>query len=137
MLAGDALHGQVALVTGGGTGLGRAIAVELARAGCAVGIVSRDAQHRAAGITAVEAVGGRCAEAECDVRDADQINAAFDQIEAALGPVTILVNNAAANFPQADLLSRHRSSQRYCAGIVSPRRDARRLGRTSNARPER
>ena len=39
MLAGDALKGQVALVTGGGTGLGRAIAVELARAGCALSLI--------------------------------------------------------------------------------------------------
>jgi NAD(P)-dependent dehydrogenase (short-subunit alcohol dehydrogenase family) len=95
----NTLAGQVAIVTGGGTGLGRAIAVELARAGCAIGIVSRDPDHRAAGVAAVNEVGGRVAEASCDIREADQVAAAFDAIEDALGPVSILVNNAAANFP--------------------------------------
>ena len=99
MLAPDALAGQVAIVTGGGTGLGRAIALELARAGAAIGVVSRDEGHRQRGVAAVEEVGGRAAHAECDVREADQVERAFDEIEAALGVPTILINNAAANFP--------------------------------------
>ncbi len=48
---------------------------------------------------AVEAVGGRAAHAAADVREADQVADAFGVIEGALGPVTVLVNNAAANFP--------------------------------------
>ena len=99
MLAPDALAGQVAVVTGGGTGLGRAIAVELARAGASIGIVSRDEAHRRRGVEAVEEVGGKAAHAACDVREADQVEAAFDQIESDLGGVGILINNAAANFP--------------------------------------
>jgi NAD(P)-dependent dehydrogenase (short-subunit alcohol dehydrogenase family) len=99
MLASDVLAGRVAIVTGGGTGLGRAIAVELARAGCAVGIVSRDPAHRQHGLDAVREVGGVGAEASCDIREADQVAAAFDAIESALGPVSLLINNAAANFP--------------------------------------
>ena len=87
MFASDVLAGRVAIVTGGGTGLGRAIAVELARAGCAVGIVSRDPAHRQHGLDAVREVGGVGAEASCDIR------------ESALGPVSLLINNAAANFP--------------------------------------
>lgn len=93
------LDGQVAIVTGGGTGLGRAIAVELARAGAAIGIVSRDEGHRAQGVEAVEAVGGTAVGVACDIREADQVTAAFDSVEGALGSVSILVNNAAANFP--------------------------------------
>lgn len=99
MLAADALAGQVAVVTGGGTGLGRAIALELARAGAAIGIVSRDPEHRANGVAAIQEIGGSVADAACDVREADQVEAAFDAIQAALGTPTILINNAAANFP--------------------------------------
>ncbi len=95
----DTFAGRTAVVTGGGTGLGRAIAVELARAGAAVGIVSRAEEHRLAGVAAVESVGGRAAHAAADIREPEQIAEAFDAIETALGHATILVNNAAANFP--------------------------------------
>jgi NAD(P)-dependent dehydrogenase (short-subunit alcohol dehydrogenase family) len=93
------LAGSTAIVTGGGTGLGRAIAVELARAGAAIGIVSRDEEHRARGVAAVQDVGGRAVGAACDVREPELVERAFDEVEAALGPATILINNAAANFP--------------------------------------
>jgi NAD(P)-dependent dehydrogenase (short-subunit alcohol dehydrogenase family) len=99
MLAAGSYDGAVVLVTGGGTGLGKAIAIEFARLGAAVGVVSRSAEHRAAGVAAVEAVGGAAYPAELDVREPESISAAFDAVETALGPVTVLVNNAAANFP--------------------------------------
>src|SRR4051794_10924594 len=89
---------DVVLVTGGGTGLGRAMAVEFARLGAAVAIVSRSAEHGATGRAAVVALGARAVAASADVRDPASIRAAFDEVEGALGPVTILVNNAAGNF---------------------------------------
>ncbi|MDQ1696457.1 MAG: hypothetical protein QOJ03_1810 [Frankiaceae bacterium] len=99
MLPEGTYAGSVVLVTGGGTGLGKAIAVEFARLGAAVAVASRSAEHRDAGIAAVEAAGGRAAGVEVDVREPESIGAAFDQAEAELGPVDVLVNNAAANFP--------------------------------------
>jgi NAD(P)-dependent dehydrogenase (short-subunit alcohol dehydrogenase family) len=95
----DTFAGTTAIVTGGGTGLGRTIAVELARAGASIGILSRSVEHRLAGVEAVSAVGGRAAHAGADIREPDQIAQAFDTLEDALGPATILINNAAANFP--------------------------------------
>ena len=91
--------GVTAVVTGGGTGLGKAIAVELARAGAAIGIISRSEEHRRTGVEAVTAIGGRAAHAGADIREPEQITEAFDAIQAELGPPTVLVNNAAANFP--------------------------------------
>ena len=98
MLPADALAGRVALVTGGGSGLGLAIALELARAGAAVGVVSRDPDRRRRGVSEVRALGGRAAECELDVRDPEAYPAVFDAVEAELGGIDILVNNAAANF---------------------------------------
>ena len=62
-----------------GPGSGKAIAVELARAGAAVGILSRTEEHRRAGVAAVEAAGGRAADAGADIREPDQVAAAFDR----------------------------------------------------------
>lgn len=91
--------GVAVLVTGGGTGLGRAIAVEFARLGASVVIASRSQEHLKAGIDAVAAVGAPVATAVCDIRHPDQVASAFDTAEAAFGLPGVLVNNAAANFP--------------------------------------
>jgi NAD(P)-dependent dehydrogenase (short-subunit alcohol dehydrogenase family) len=92
-------EGEAVIVTGGGTGLGKAIAVEFARLGAAVAVLSRKEEHRKAGMAAVEALGARAVEAECDIRQPDSIAAAFDRVEAELGLAGTLVNNAAGNFP--------------------------------------
>jgi NAD(P)-dependent dehydrogenase (short-subunit alcohol dehydrogenase family) len=91
--------GDVVVVTGGGTGLGKAIATEFGRLGAAVGILSRDDKHRAAGVEAVQEAGGTALAVACDIRDADAIASAFHAVESGLGPIDVLVNNAAGNFP--------------------------------------
>jgi len=91
--------GEVVLVTGGGTGLGKAIALEFARLGAAIAIVSRGEEHRAAGVAAVEALGARAFAAAADIRKPETVTAALDAVEAELGLPGVLVNNAAGNFP--------------------------------------
>ncbi len=98
-LAPGTYDGMVVAVTGGGTGLGKAIATEFARLGASVAVLSRSEEHRAAGVAAVETAGGRPFAAACDIRDAASVAGAFDDTEGALGPVDILINNAAGNFP--------------------------------------
>ena len=95
----DAFAGRVVLVTGGGTGLGKAIAVEFARLGADVAVASRDPAHLEAGRAAVEAAGGRCVAVRCDVRDEALVASAFDEVHETLGVPDVLVNNAAGNFP--------------------------------------
>jgi len=91
--------GQTVIVTGGGTGLGKAIAIEFARLGARIAILSRDEAHRAAGVSAVEAIGARAIGVSCDIRKPEDVTSAFDAVEQSLGLADVLVNNAAGNFP--------------------------------------
>jgi NAD(P)-dependent dehydrogenase (short-subunit alcohol dehydrogenase family) len=108
------LSGRTALVTGGGTGLGRELALELGRLGAAVAVCGR---RREPLDETVSLLGERAFAVQCDVREPDQVAAAFDAVEDALGPVTTLVNNAAGNFVvQAEDLSPN--GWRAVVGIV-------------------
>ncbi|UQX04292.1 SDR family oxidoreductase [Streptomyces sp. RerS4] len=93
--------GQVVLVTGGGTGLGKAIATEFARLGAGVVIAGRRKEQLKATCAELAAVpgAGPVTAAVCDIRDPERVAEVFDAAEAALGPPDVLVNNAAANFP--------------------------------------
>jgi NAD(P)-dependent dehydrogenase (short-subunit alcohol dehydrogenase family) len=99
MLAEATFTGRTALVTGGGTGLGLAIATELGRLGADVIVASRQSQHIANGVEAVEAIGAKAIGVEVDVRDPGAVDGAFDRGENRWGrPVQLVVNNAAGNF---------------------------------------
>ncbi|WP_411103864.1 SDR family oxidoreductase [Streptomyces sp. cmx-4-9] len=93
--------GQVVLVTGGGTGLGKAIAAEFARLGADLVIAGRRAGQLEAARGELAAVpgAGRVAAAVCDIRDPERVAEVFDAAAAALALPDVLVNNAAANFP--------------------------------------
>jgi NAD(P)-dependent dehydrogenase (short-subunit alcohol dehydrogenase family) len=91
--------GNVVVVTGGGTGLGKGIALEFARLGATLAIWSRSPEHLDAGRAAVEALGAKVITVGCDIREPDQVAGAFDDTEARLGLPDILVNNSAGNFP--------------------------------------
>jgi NAD(P)-dependent dehydrogenase (short-subunit alcohol dehydrogenase family) len=100
----DALAGKSILVTGGGSGLGKEIAKGLIAKGATVHICGRRAEVLA---SAVAEIGGSIHAHICDIRDADSIDAMVAAIWA-IGPLTGLVNNAAANFisPTKDLSPR-------------------------------
>jgi NAD(P)-dependent dehydrogenase (short-subunit alcohol dehydrogenase family) len=91
--------GVPVLVTGAGTGLGKAIAIEFGRLGAAVVVASRSQEHLDAGVAAISETGAQALAVTCDIREPEQIAAAFDAAEAAFGLPAVLVNNAAANFP--------------------------------------
>lgn len=94
------LAGKTAFVTGGSRGIGRAIALRLAECGASVALTYRDRASDAGNVVAeIEAKGGRAAAFKMEVADRTSIVAAADAAERALGPVSILVNNAGVNKP--------------------------------------
>lgn len=88
------LKGEVALVTGATSGLGRRFAHVLAGAGAAVALAGRRSERLEAEVAAIDGAGGRAFAVTLDVADAGAIGPAMDRVEAALGPLSILVNNA-------------------------------------------
>jgi 2-hydroxycyclohexanecarboxyl-CoA dehydrogenase len=83
-----------ALVTGGGRGIGHAIALRLARAGRPVGVLDLDEGTARATAAEIGSAGGRAVGVQADVADRDAVARAVSAVEAALGPVEVLVNNA-------------------------------------------
>src|SRR5262245_6117414 len=97
------LAGQVALVTGGGRGIGRACATALAAAGAAVAVVARAAAEVDETAATARAAGGTALSFRADVRDGDAMKAVADAVRQPLGPVALLVNNAGAGTPAGPL----------------------------------
>jgi 3-oxoacyl-[acyl-carrier protein] reductase len=96
------LAGKVALVTGASRGIGRAVAVALARAGADVAVNDRtreEAAHETAGL--VSALGRRSLVVLADVSMSDQVTRLVAEVEAGLGPVDVLVNNAGVARPRS------------------------------------
>ncbi len=93
----ESIEGRVALVTGGGRGIGRSIALALARAGADVAVSARTVPEIEAVAAEVKALGRRTFFFPLDVSDRAQVAHAPRTVAAALGPVGILVNNAGIN----------------------------------------
>jgi NAD(P)-dependent dehydrogenase (short-subunit alcohol dehydrogenase family) len=134
---------KVAVVTGGGRGLGRAFAQALAAADYAIAVVARTKAELAETVALIEGSGGRAIAFPADVTDRTAIDHAFADIERALGPVELLVNNAGVvgplgPFAESDAgawwrtLEVNLQGQILCAHRALPGMIARRGGRIIN-----
>ena len=137
------LDGKTALVTGASRGLGRAIALEIARHGASIAVnyvQSREAASEVA--TQIETMGPKAIALQADISDAAQCQRLIDEAEAALGPIDILVNNAGIVRPRMvhrmsnqewdEVLSANLDSAFYLSAPVMRGMRERRYGRVIN-----
>lgn len=94
------LHDQVAIVTGAGAGIGKAIAETFARAGASVMVSDRTAETAAKVADGIKAAGGKATSIACDVTSDKALEAMVNETVKAFGKVTILVNNAGGGGPK-------------------------------------
>ncbi|MFZ0598692.1 MAG: SDR family oxidoreductase [Flavobacterium sp.] len=99
MLRDDALKGKVIVVTGGGSGLGKAMTKYFLELGAQVAITSRDLDKLKATATELETeTGGKCLPLQCDVRHYEEVENMLQEVLKTFGKVDVLLNNAAGNF---------------------------------------
>lgn len=137
------LAGSVALVTGGGRGIGRVLALALADAGATVGLIARSPDQLAESVQLIEAAGGIAMAASADLSDPAAAATAVEKLRLELGPVDLLVNNAGVGGPagvawevQEDdwwrTIEVNLRSVELCSRLVLPEMVARRRGRIVN-----
>ncbi len=137
------LAGKVALVTGGGRGIGRAISLALARAGCDVAVNYRERRDDAeSAVREIQNLGRRAAALQADVSRGADVTQLVDAAEAQLGPIEILVNNAGKILIQSieqmteeswnDMITSNLTSCFLVTQAVLPGMRARRWGRVIN-----
>jgi gluconate 5-dehydrogenase len=134
------LEGRLAVVTGGGSGLGKAMAHGLAQAGARVVIVGRTAETLAEAAAGLP--GGRATFEICDVSKREEISGLAERITAKIGPVDILVNNAGiqqrapfTDFPAAGwdlMIATHLSAPFFLCQALAPSMIERRCGKIIN-----
>lgn len=139
----DQLKGTTAVVTGGGRGIGRAIAQALAAAGAKVALLARSATELAETAAMISQARGKAQAFPADVTDASRLPGVLAHIEETLGPVDVLVNNAGILGPiapfwetEADLwwqvMEVNLRGPMLCARLVLPGMTQRRSGRIIN-----
>jgi NAD(P)-dependent dehydrogenase (short-subunit alcohol dehydrogenase family) len=89
------LEGKVALVTGAAGGIGRGIAIKFAREGAPIGVLDLNKEKCQTVVDEIVRDGGQALALEANIADETQVNAAIQTLRNRLGPVTVLVNNAA------------------------------------------
>jgi NAD(P)-dependent dehydrogenase (short-subunit alcohol dehydrogenase family) len=145
---GIGLSGTVALITGGGRGIGRVLGQALADAGASVGLIARSASQLAGSVRLIGEAGGCAAAAAADASDPAAIEHAVADLQDRLGPVSLLVNNAGIAGPAGNAwdvpagawwqtIEVNLGSAFLCTRLVLPGMTARGAGRiiniTSNA----
>jgi NAD(P)-dependent dehydrogenase (short-subunit alcohol dehydrogenase family) len=137
------LSGRVALVTGGGRGIGRAIAAALARAGASMAVLARSAAQLDEVVSDITRAGGRAFACPADVTDRTAVESAVAAVGQTLGPIDLLVNNAGVGGPVGPLaeadpeewwrcLEVNLRGPLLCSRAVLPGMLARRQGRIVN-----
>lgn len=105
VFAHDALAGRVALITGGGSGIGFGIAKAFAAAGAKLVLASRNKEKLDAAVTELKESGGQAVAVQCDVRSYEDVEKAVQAAQDAFGSLDIVIANAAGNFvvPAAEM----------------------------------
>ena len=133
------LQGRVALVSGGGSGIGRATALRLAQDGADVAVIDLNIEAARETASMIEKVGRRSTALRVDVTKSDEVRAAVEEAERAVGPMGVLVNNAGVawlagflEMPEEDwdrMLAVHLKGAYNCTRAVLPGMIERRWGR--------
>ena len=100
-----ALSGRVAVITGGNRGIGRSIALGMARAGAAIAVLSRNEEKNSQVLAELKAIGGPAMALHLDVTERETLSGAMATVEGELGGIDILVNNAGVGVVTGGILN--------------------------------